>query len=173
MMETSRTELVERFVELMGRMSGHMRSRTPVEWSELELTMPQARTLFFLSNGPARMGDLSAYLGSGMPSATSMIDRLVKKGLVERIKDASDRRVVACRLTEAGTEVVERFWRIGRMRREEMAGSLTLEELEVVVPAIEVLVNAIGRRDAGPSMAHPDESSNARESERGPVATQA
>ena len=172
-METSRTELVERFIEIMGRMSGHMRSRAPLEWSELELTMPQARTLFFLSSGPARMGDLSAYLGSGMPSATSMIDRLVKKGLVERIQHASDRRVVACRLTSEGKEAVEAFWRIRRMRREEMAGSLTLEELEAVVPALEVLVNAIGRREGGPSMAHPDESSNARESERGPVATKA
>ena len=172
-MESSRTELVERFVELMGRMSGPMRSRAPLEWSELELTMPQARTLFFLNNGPARMSDLSAYLGSGMPSATSMIDRLVKKGLVERIQDASDRRVVACQLTAEGREVAERFWRMGRMRREEMAGSLTLEELEVVVPAIEVLVNAIRRRDEGQSRAHPDESSNVPESERGPVATQA
>ncbi len=172
-MESSRTELVERFVELMGRMYGRRHSRPPSEWSDLELTMPQARTLFFLNDGPARMSDLSAHLGSGMPSATSMIDRLVKKGLVERIEDASDRRVVACRLTSEGKEAVEAFWRIRRMRREEMAGSLTLEELEVVVPALEVLVNAIGRRDVGPSGAHPGESSTARESERGQAATQA
>ena len=67
--------------------------------------MPQVRTHDSCSaTGPKRMGDISTYLGRGMPSATSMIDRLVSKGLVERMADASDRRVVACRLTALGEE---------------------------------------------------------------------
>ena len=146
----ARSELVERLVELMGRMSGRLRSRPPAEWPELELTMPQAKALFSLSEGPARMSSLSEFLGRGMSSATSMIDRLVKKGLVERLEDASDRRVVECRLTSQGREAVEAFWRIRRMRREEIAGLLTLGELELVVPAIEVLTEAMARQGRAP-----------------------
>jgi DNA-binding MarR family transcriptional regulator len=145
MTEYTRSELVERLVESMGLMSVQMRSRPPAEWSDLELTMPQARTLFLLSQGPKRMTQISEFLGRGMPAATSMIDRLVKKVLVERVEEASDRRVVACRLTAQGQGVVERFWRMGRKRREAIAAALTFEELEVVVPAIEVLSDAIRR----------------------------
>ena len=151
MSENSREALVKQFVELMDRMRVGMRSRSPVAWIEPELTMPQARTLFFLSQGPTRMGDISAYLDRGMPSATSMVDRLLKKGLVERIEDPQDRRVVVCRLTALGEEAVEKFAQIGHIRTEALADALTVDELEAVVPAIEILSAAISR-EANPSL---------------------
>lgn len=140
-----RDVLVERLIDHMERMQTGMRSQAPVAWSDVELTMPQVRTMNFLSHGPNRMGDISAYLGRGMPSATSMVDRLVGKGLVERIEDSSDRRVVACQLTPQGKERVERFWRLGRMRIASLADKLSLEELEAVVPAMEILSEAVHR----------------------------
>ncbi|HIC68709.1 MAG TPA: hypothetical protein EYO90_04185, partial [Candidatus Latescibacteria bacterium] len=76
----------------------------------------------------------------------SMIDRLVKKKVVERVEDPSDRRVVTIRLTPLGVEVVERFLRIGRMRYEALADALTLEELEAAVPTVELLAKAARRR---------------------------
>lgn len=148
-MDDFRNSLVERLIENMEGMQVRMRSRPPAAWSDMELTMPQAKTLFFLGHGTRRMGDISAYLGRGMPSATSMIDRLLAKGLVERVEDASDRRVVACQLTTAGTEAVERFWRLGRLRLQSLADVLTLEELEVVVPAMEILSDAVSREGYG------------------------
>ena len=148
-MEPDRETLSERLVELMERMSFHMRPHTVAGWQGLELTMPQAKTMFLLHRqGPTRMGVLSEHLGRGLPSATSMVDRLVKKGLVERVQDPSDRRVVACRLTGEGGRVVERFWRISRERRLALADALTLEELEQVVPALEILTDAAASRDA-------------------------
>ena len=140
-----RDTLAERLIEGMERMQVRMRSRPPAALFDMELTMPQARTLFFLGHGPKRMGDISAHLGRGMPSATSMVDRLVGKELVERIEDASDRRVVACRLTVLGTETVGRFWRLGRLKLVSLANALTLEELEIVAPAVEILADAVGR----------------------------
>ena len=148
-MEQDRLLLSERLVELMERMSFHMRPHTLAGWHGLELTMPQARTMFLLHRqGPTRMGVLSEHLGRGLASATSMVDRLVRKGLVERVQDPSDRRVVACRLTEEGTTAVERFWQISRERRLALADALSTEELEMVVPALEVLTRAAARREA-------------------------
>ncbi len=147
-MERNREILSERLVELMERMSFHMRPRSPGGWQDLELTMPQAKTMFLLHRqGPTRMGVLSEHLGRGLPSVTSMVDRLVKKGLVERVEDPSDRRVVACELTDEGKKAVERFWQVSRERRLALADALTLEELEVVVPALEILTRAGATRE--------------------------
>jgi DNA-binding MarR family transcriptional regulator len=129
----------------MEELSAKVRSRTPVEWSDLELTMPQVRTLFLLRDGPRRMREVSDHLGRGMPAATSMMGRLVSKGLVERSDDASDRRVVSCRLTALGEDTVERFWKIGHARLQELTDVLSPDELSKVVPAMVVLVEAAAR----------------------------
>ena len=148
-MERDRQLLSERLVELMERMSFHMRPRSLGGWQDLELTMPQARTMFLLHRqGPTRMGVLSEHLGRGLPSVTGMMDRLVNKGLVERVEDPSDRRVVACRLTDEGRRAVERFWQVSRERRLALADALTLDELEAVVPALDLLIRAAARREA-------------------------
>ena len=142
-MEQDRQLLLERMVELMERMSFLMRPRSLGAWQDLELTMPQARTMFLLHRrGPTRMGVLSEHQGCGLPSATSMVDRLVRKGLVERVQDPSDRRVVACQLTDEGRKAVERFWQVSRERRLALAAALTLDPLEAVVPALEILTGA-------------------------------
>ena len=147
-MEQDRQQLSERLVELMERMSFHMRPRSLGGWQDLELTMPQARTMFLLHRqGPTRMGVLSEHLGRGLPSVTGMVDRLVKKGLVERVEDPSDRRVVACRLTDEGKRAVERFWQVSRERRLALADALTLDELEAVVPALDIFIRAAARRE--------------------------
>ncbi|MDA1348275.1 MAG: MarR family transcriptional regulator [Chloroflexi bacterium] len=147
----NKEQLTEQFVGVMERMSERMRLRSPEEWSGLELTMPQARTLFLLSRGPKRMSELASHLGCGLSAGTSMIDRMVKKGLVQRVEDSSDRRVVACRLSEEGEQVVQRVTRVGRMRIEGLAEVLSLEELELVVKAMEIMSEGIGRRDKAAS----------------------
>ena len=72
------------------------------------------------------------------------MDRLVDKGLAERVHDPIDRRVVICKLTPAGKNEVERFWRIERAKMEAAAHSLTLEELETVLRGLQVLSTAVG-----------------------------
>ena len=145
-MEETRESLEELLVVHMERLMADMRSLSPARLSSVELTMRQMRALVVLSHGPKRMSELSGNVGSGMPSATSMIDRLVKKKVVERVEDPSDRRVVTIRLTALGVEVVERFLRIGRMRYEALADALTLEELRAAVPTVELLAKAARRR---------------------------
>jgi DNA-binding MarR family transcriptional regulator len=145
-LEPSKQQLTERFVQLMELVRQEvMRSASLEEWSDLELTMPQCRALALLPQGPQRMGNIAAYLGSSLSSATSMIDRLVDKGLVERLSDPDDRRVVLCQLTVRGQEEIERFWRIGRLGIARLTEHLTTDELEKVVQAIELLYQATQR----------------------------
>jgi len=149
MAKSSKKQLADRLVGLMERMSVQMRATSPEEWSDLEVTMPQARTLVLLSQRPQRVSDIAAYLGSSLSSVTSMIDRLVNKQLVERIPDPADRRVVTCQLTPRGREEVERFFRIGRMKIEAVADLLSVGELKTVVRAMEIISAALDRQ-AGP-----------------------
>ncbi len=58
------------------------------------------RTLF--KNGPLSSADLSRRLYVTPSNITGIIDRLDKKGLVERIPQAKDRRVVRIQLTAQG-----------------------------------------------------------------------
>ncbi len=141
----SREELVEKLVERMTRIQRHLRARRAAAWLEQDLTMHQAKTLFFLADGPRRMSGIARRFGVETPSATTMIDRLVAKGLVERGHDPSDRRAVVCSLTMAGRETVERFWSLRSARFEELAAELSAEELADVVSAMETMVAAIDR----------------------------
>lgn len=59
--------------------------------------------------------------------------------------------VVACRLFEEGELVVQRVTRVGRMRIVGLAEVLSLEELELVVKAVEIMSEGIGRRDRATS----------------------
>jgi DNA-binding MarR family transcriptional regulator len=144
----SKEELTDRFVELVEAINQQFHSRVPgdlTEWPELELTMPQMRIMCLLRQGSQRMGTVASVLGSSLSSATSMVDRLLDKGLVERMPDPDDRRVVRCRLTPKGSGEVERFWRIERRSIVQMVEPLTAAELQSVVQAIELLYQAGNR----------------------------
>jgi DNA-binding MarR family transcriptional regulator len=143
MQQTFKQQLTEQFVNLVERLNQRMHCGPPDEWEGLDLTIPQFKALALLqSRGPQRMGGLSASLGTTLSATTSTVDRLVDKGMVERLPDPEDRRVVICRLTPQGREAYEKFWRIGRMHLEELARRLDDSELETVVQAMELLCRA-------------------------------
>ena len=145
-MESDRKELVDRIAESMDRMRRLGRARMRDDLAGFDMTVPQVRTLHFLSRGPQRMKDISDHLMRGMPSATSMIDRLVRKGYVERVPDQSDRRVVLCQITEPGREMLDRFSRVGAVGFEAISESLTDDELDTIAPVLEMLVDAMARQ---------------------------
>ena len=145
-MDSARKELIDRIAASMDRVGRLGRARIRDNLAGFDMTMPQIRTLYFLSRGTQRMKDISDHLMRGMPSATSMIDRLVKKGYVERVPDPSDRRVVLCRITDPGREMLDRFSRMGAVRFEAVAESLTDDELDKIAPALDLLVDAMARQ---------------------------
>lgn len=74
-----------------------------------ELTPTQYNVLRIL-RGAGREGLPSGEVGERMvtrdPDVTRLLDRLEKRGLVKRWRDAADRRVVRARITRAGLEVI-------------------------------------------------------------------
>jgi DNA-binding MarR family transcriptional regulator len=70
-----------------------------------KLTVPQFRTLVFLSHHPdTPLSALAEHLGLSRPAASRMVDLLVKRGLMNRQIPLTDRRQVALSLTRRGKE---------------------------------------------------------------------
>jgi DNA-binding MarR family transcriptional regulator len=83
-----------------------------------DVTLPQFRALVVLAvRGPQRSVDIAEELRVNPSTGTRMCDRLVRKGLVRRLRSTSDRRVVRLRLTRAGHDIVEQ---VMTRRREEL-----------------------------------------------------
>ena len=97
-----RAQLTEKLVELVEQLNRSMHCTPSDGWEGLDLTFQQMKVMALLSEGQQRMGYIANHLGCIMSSATSIVDRLVDKGLVTRAMDPEDRRVVVCQLTQAG-----------------------------------------------------------------------
>jgi DNA-binding MarR family transcriptional regulator len=93
-------------------------------------------------DGPKRITDLAASERIAQPSATTLVARLERDGLVRRAPDAADARAVRVHLTDEGRE------RLGRLRAHRAAAldarlaALTPDEraaLAAALPALDKL----------------------------------
>jgi DNA-binding MarR family transcriptional regulator len=67
-----------------------------------ELTAAQARLLCVLAEGPKAMGELAGILGVEKAAMTGLIDRIERRGLVQRTSVPGDRRACHVALTSSG-----------------------------------------------------------------------
>lgn len=95
------------------------------------LSGSQAAALAALvAHGPQRMSDVARYLLQQTQTTTDLVDRLEQRGLVRRVRHATDRRVVLVEATEAAVallrEIGDTGWQVGR----EAMGTLSDKELQ-------------------------------------------
>ena len=57
-------------------------------------------------HGPLPVSRLADWLGIGVPNVTGLLDRMEQRGLVERVRDTEDRRVVLARPSDLGRAAV-------------------------------------------------------------------
>lgn len=138
---------IERLLELLEDISRHLRHESSGQWPDVELTMPQLRTMVLLDSGPYRMSDIADNIGSSYSATTAMIDRLVDKGLVKRVHSTTDRRVVTCELTPLGRATLDELWGMQRLGMSAVAQVLTDDELDAVIRAMEIMRDAAERLD--------------------------
>jgi DNA-binding MarR family transcriptional regulator len=141
--KAGRARLVERILELEQKVFKALHPLMPQEWFNVNLTMPQLRALLVLfADGPTSMSVLSSTLGVAMATATGIVDRLVERGLVTREGHPEDRRVVVCRLSEKGQELLGKLWELGQARGKSLLANMTTAELKLVAKAIETILRA-------------------------------
>jgi len=112
----------------------------PQEWLSSDLTVTQLRVLVTLQTlGHGRMSDVADGIGVALPTATGIVDNLVNKRLVIREDDPRDRRVVMCKLSPQGKELIGKLWEFGGLQIKKMLESLTTEELKKIAEVTEIL----------------------------------
>lgn len=101
-------ETAKRLLELGAALGRRHSLRDPMAKAveEMALTPTQFHAHLWLGlDGPLTMGELARRLGVTEKTITGIVDRLEKKGLAERGRLASDRRVVEASLTEKGRDL--------------------------------------------------------------------
>ncbi|MEI7447531.1 MAG: MarR family winged helix-turn-helix transcriptional regulator, partial [Burkholderiales bacterium] len=79
---------------------------------DADTSIPQYRCLSFVSRRPGcTIGEVAAFLGVTMPTASATVDRLVRAGALRTRADAADRRRTLLETTAAGAARLERIRR--------------------------------------------------------------
>lgn len=77
---------------------------------QLGLGPADLRCLDWLADGPKTAGQLARATALTPAATTALVDRLARKGLVERYRSDEDRRQVLVRMTDVGMEQTMRFY---------------------------------------------------------------
>lgn len=91
---------------LIVRLARELRTALDQRFAEYDLTSQQAGLLIHVHTGSTSPTRLAELLGSDTAAITRLLDRLVAKGLVERISDPVDRRAIVVRLTAGGKRMI-------------------------------------------------------------------
>ena len=90
------------------------------------------------------MSELAVARNVALNTATSLVDRLVTAGLVERQGDPSDRRVVRVVITGKGRTLVERLRTVRREAIRRLLDDLRDEEIQRILDAMPALARLAG-----------------------------
>ncbi|WP_428416311.1 MarR family winged helix-turn-helix transcriptional regulator [Phocicoccus schoeneichii] len=100
-------------------------------------------TLSYLSkNKYARPSEIANVLGLKPPTVTTITEKLVKKGFVERLYDDTDRRIIHIKITDSGREILKRANESGQVLRREMFMKLNEKERDELLRLYRKLNNS-------------------------------
>lgn len=105
-----------------------------------QLSIPQFRCLNFIAHAPGcSIGSAASFLGVTMPTASAMVDRLVRAGSVAACADTEDRRRARLTLTDAGRAQLRAVQRGARVEVARALEGCSRDELQLVHEALAVL----------------------------------
>ncbi len=138
-----RRDLISEAIELDHQAHSLIRRHSFNAWMELNLTVTQLKSLFFISNqGITTPGKLALALGVTPSNVTGIVDRLVEQGLVARQDNPDDRRALELRVTQEGETILSdlRERRTSSMR--EILARMEIKGLSNLVKGLSALVRA-------------------------------
>jgi DNA-binding MarR family transcriptional regulator len=110
-----------------------------------DVSLPQYRVLVLIAGrGPQRAIDVAGALGVNPSSATRLIDRLVRAGLVRRQRSRADRRSYQVALSPQGRDLVAEVTLRRREELERLLSSLPADQHKPVIAALHAIADAAG-----------------------------
>ncbi len=133
--EQAAAELMEAMPAIVQFIRAEMRTQ-----QEPSLSMSQLRVLSFLSRNPdISLSEVADYIGITRASASTMIHRLVQKGLVDRQEDPKERRHVMLKLTPSGSDRLEEMRDSTRQTIAHLLDNLNPDELKSISEGLALL----------------------------------
>lgn len=119
----------------------------PESFPEVELSRREAHILDRLHrNGAQTMSALAAQMAMPLSTLTRVVDRMLQKELIERVRTPEDRRVVQIGLSKRGRSIGEHFDDCKRQLVRTMLEPLSLGEREILLELMAKLVAASTRQ---------------------------
>ena len=145
--DTRVDELIESILSNYGRAAGVFDPNRLEVWEELGLTMSQLRVLYMLQAEPGTpAGNVAAQLKVRPSTATGIVDRLVRDGLVRRERDELDRRRVQIWLTDQGLRVINEIRARNRAVIWKIFRNFSEQELQDIDRAFSLLTSEAERQ---------------------------
>lgn len=112
---------------------------------EPDVTLPQYRALVLLSSrGAQNVSALADALGIHPSSATRLCDRLLTKGLIDRVTSTGNRREVTLTLSADGRAFVDAVTRSRRRELRRIVGRIDPDVRRGVIDAFDAFATAAG-----------------------------
>jgi len=110
-------------------------------YGEYNLTMEQYSVLAAIKHigGPARPTDIAQWLGRSTNTISMIVDRMVKAGLVRRVRDRRDRRVVNVSITSKAENALKPAIRAGWEFIQKITSPLAYEDMHTFIRLHEAL----------------------------------
>ena len=100
-----------------------------------------------MKHGPIPMSEIGKRMDVSKPYMTALVDKLIREGLVERIPDKNDRRVINVAITKTGRDTLKVFRRNARKTVMENLSSLTSDEVSALHESLKTIRDIVSRLD--------------------------
>jgi DNA-binding MarR family transcriptional regulator len=134
----------EKTYQLIRRLLNRVGTQRTITGCEFSLTSLQTEALSALAkNGNLTMGEFSRAILTVQSSATRIADDLVKKGLIKRSEDVTDRRINRLEITTKGLAVLEKVRTEGHYLLKSVLKKMKPEEQASLINGIEAFLCAV------------------------------
>jgi DNA-binding MarR family transcriptional regulator len=105
-----------------------------------DITNPQFDALLVLREyGELTMGELCGKMFLACSTATDLIDRMERNGLIERVRDTADRRVIRLKVLPKGNAVIDEVLEVRRSYLATILAELDVTEKERLIQSLHQL----------------------------------
>lgn len=108
--------------------------------SNFDITPPQLDAMLVLREyGELTMGELCGKMFLACSTATDLIDRMERNGLIERVRDTADRRVIRLKVLAKGSVVIDEVLDARRTYLAAILSEIDVADKERLIQSLEQL----------------------------------
>jgi DNA-binding MarR family transcriptional regulator len=125
-----KSDYIKKITVLQRELGKTMRGHAFKHWMKLNLSTTQVKSLFcIVEHESISSSKLAEMLDVTPANVTGIVDKLIEQGLVKRVENSQDRRVVFLETTAEGKKLIENLEQMATEHSAKMLSGLTEEEL--------------------------------------------